>query len=252
MRTITIRAEDLQALFQRERVVTLDAMKRTLGTSVKMTVFRKLKTLSYCASYSHAGRYYTLDEIADYDKHGLWSFGQIRFSKYGSLIRTIEALVGAAEAGYFASELQQILKVGVQAALLKLYSEGRLHREKIAQGYLYMSVDNWQLQLGNRKHAIEASVAAAEQPATCYDAPGIRKCLVTFLSTLDEKQRRLYVGFESMKLGRGGDTTMSRITGMNSKTIAKGRKELQSHNISVDRVRAPGGGRHPLEKKRMS
>lgn len=252
MRKVTYHAEDLRELFRREKVLTMDAMKKALGTHVKMTVFRKLHTLCYRTSYSHAGKYYMLDEMADYDQHGLWSFGSIHFSRYGSLLRTIEALVCASEAGYFAYELQQILKVGVHGALLRLHSTGRLQRQKIAQGYLYMSLENWQLQLEHRKDAIEASVAAAQQDATDLDSPEIQKYLLRFLSTLNEKQRRLYVGFESMKLGWGGDTMMSRITGMNVKTIAQGRKELQSHNITCDRIRRAGGGRPPLEKKLKS
>jgi len=68
------------------------------------------------------------------------------------------------------------------------------------------------------------------------------------LSTLDERQRRLYVGLESKRLGRGGDQRLAMITDMNVKTIAKGRRELERAEAS-DRVRAPGGGRHRTEKK---
>jgi hypothetical protein len=43
-----------------------------------------------------------------------------------------------------------------------------------------------------------------------------------FLSTLDEHQRRLYVGLESQKLGHGGDRHLAVITGLDVDTIAKG------------------------------
>jgi len=69
-----------------------------------------------------------------------------------------------------------------------------------------------------------------------------------FLSTLDEHQRRLYVGLESKKLGHGGDEQLALITGMNVETIAKGRHELEQAK-PTDRIRAPGGGRIPVEKK---
>ncbi|HPG30463.1 MAG TPA: hypothetical protein PLQ81_06720 [bacterium] len=39
---------------------------------MKMTIFRKLKELSYITSYSHAGKYYTLNEIAKYNENGIW------------------------------------------------------------------------------------------------------------------------------------------------------------------------------------
>jgi len=69
-----------------------------------------------------------------------------------------------------------------------------------------------------------------------------------FLSTLDEHQRRLNVGLESKKLGHGGDQQLALITGMNVETIAKGRHELEQAE-PTDRIRAPGGGRIPAEKK---
>jgi hypothetical protein len=69
-----------------------------------------------------------------------------------------------------------------------------------------------------------------------------------FLSTLDERQRRLYVGLEAKRLGYGGDRQVAKITGMSVNTIAKGRRELEQAEAS-DRIRLPGGGRIRVEKK---
>jgi hypothetical protein len=69
-----------------------------------------------------------------------------------------------------------------------------------------------------------------------------------FLSTLDERQRRLYVGLESQRLGHGGDRRLATITGLSVDTISKGRGELKRAQAS-DRIRAPGGGRYRTEKK---
>jgi hypothetical protein len=80
------------------------------------------------------------------------------------------------------------------------------------------------------------------------DVLGHIEHLTTFLSALNEKQRRLFLGFESLRLGHGGDKTLSALTGMDARTIAKGRRELLSRNISVERIRKPGGGRPPLKK----
>lgn len=70
-------------------------LKRALGTDVDLTVFRKLRDLAYHTSYSHRGRYYTLDKIARFDELGLWSLGSVWFSKHGTLVRTAEILVGS-------------------------------------------------------------------------------------------------------------------------------------------------------------
>jgi len=71
-----------------------------------------------------------------------------------------------------------------------------------------------------------------------------------FLSRLNEQQRRWYVALESMKVGHGGDTLLSQITGLHVDTIRRGREELADDLQSrpSDRVRLPGAGRPPLKK----
>ena len=75
-----------------------------------------------------------------------------------------------------------------------------------------------------------------------------RRSSYTLVSTLDERQRRLYVGLGSQRLGRGGDCTLAEITGINVDTIAAGRRELATARLST-RVRISGGGRPRAEKK---
>ncbi len=69
-----------------------------------------------------------------------------------------------------------------------------------------------------------------------------------FLSTLDERQRRLYAGLESRHVGYGGDQHLAIITGLSVNTIAKGRHELEQAEVD-DRIRVVGGGRLRIEKK---
>jgi hypothetical protein len=71
------------------------------------------------------------------------------------------------------------------------------------------------------------------------------------LSRLDEQQRRWYAAVESHKVGHGGDTLLSLITGLHVDTIRRGREELQAglRGRPADRIRHPGGGRPPAQKK---
>lgn len=72
---------------------------------------------------------------------------------------------------------------------------------------------------------------------------------INFLvSTLDEHQRRLYVGLEAQRLGHGGDRALAQITGLSVDTIAAGRRELQTAQ-PTQRIRVPGAGRPRVEKK---
>jgi hypothetical protein len=71
------------------------------------------------------------------------------------------------------------------------------------------------------------------------------------LSRLDEQQRRWYVALEANRFGAGGVRLVSLITGIDEKTIRRGQRELGAEFAArpEDRVRLPGAGRPPVEKK---
>ena len=130
MRTPAFLSDHLRELLRVKKIATLPELKQALGTTVDITVFRKLKELSYHSSYSHRGRYYTLGEIPQFAPQGLWSFHEVWFSRWGNLVTTLKTLVSSAPQGYFANELQQLLHVEVKDALLQL----RLRKAAIPQG----------------------------------------------------------------------------------------------------------------------
>lgn len=239
----------LVELLEKERIVTLDRIGEAMGRPSRITVFRKLAQIGARASYSHCGRYQTLDRIAEYDENGLWSLRGVRFSRQGTLLQTIVYLVEHSKEGYFASELQALLQVRVHNTLAHLYAGKQLWREQQANQYLYVSATEGAKQLKNRYKAIQQ---APEQESGGIEetADEIGESMRLLLSVLNEKQRRLYLGLESMRLGHGGDVKISRITGVNVKTIALGRRQLQEGNITDERIREAGGGRPPIKKKR--
>jgi hypothetical protein len=71
------------------------------------------------------------------------------------------------------------------------------------------------------------------------------------LSRLDEQQRRWYLAVESERIGWGADRLLMEITGVDEKTIRRGRVELANSLVDrpIDRVRLPGGGRPATKKK---
>ena len=71
------------------------------------------------------------------------------------------------------------------------------------------------------------------------------------LSRLNEPQRRWYVGLFSQKPGSPSDRQLSLITGLDEKTIRRGRRELEAElaDVPTDRQRREGGGRPAAEKK---
>ena len=91
---------------------------------------------------------------------------------------------------------------------------------------------------------------ACQQAEPCIEQ-GLHRQMNLLLSRLDEQQRRWYVAVESTRLGHGGDRLLSLITGMDEKTIQRGRQEIATslQERPKERVRLPGGGRPAAEKK---
>jgi hypothetical protein len=77
----------------------------------------------------------------------------------------------------------------------------------------------------------------------------LKAAILLFYSLLDEQQRRLFAGLESIKLGHGGDTILAEFLGLDAHTVARGRQQLLDRNVSPGRTRRSGGGRKPVEKK---
>ena len=243
--------EQLRELFKRQSIATIGELKRELGTEVDVTVFRKLRELAYHSSYSHNGRYYTLAEIAEFDELGLWSYASVWFSKHGTLRQTLKVLVETSETGYFASELKELVHVEVKHALLELVEGRQLIREKLDGRWLYLSAraSRSAKQLAARK--LSRAAAPLKPLAQEALADEVKAAVIIFYSLLDEKQRRLYAGLESLKWGHGGDRKVARLLGLDEKTVAKGRRELLSGDIERERVRREGAGRPPVKKGRQ-
>jgi hypothetical protein len=240
MRPIRFSSERLEAFFQDTKVATLPELKAALGTAVDLTVFRKLSTLSYRTSYSHRGAYYTLDTLAHYDEWGLWSYRDIRFSRHGTLVNTAATLVTQAPAGYFTDELDAVVHVATKDVLRQLAQRGQLYRREWEGRYLYCA----------RERARRQQQWAARQ-AQQSPEDDLQAAMVLFYSLLDEQQRRLYAGLESLEWGHGGDQRMAQLLGLDGDTVARGRTELVSGRVLRERVRRVGGGRPRAEKKRQ-
>jgi hypothetical protein len=119
--------------------------------------------------------------------------------------------------------------------------------------YVYLSTQKEvaDLQIKARKDLLQQSPAALIVTNPDLATDEAKALLILFCSMLNEKQRRLYAGLESLKLGHGGDAHIASILGMDPHTVAKGRKELMEADLTAtDRLRAPGAGRPSQEKKR--
>jgi len=243
----------IQEILKEKKCVTIDELKKVLGTSADRTVLRKLKELPYYSSYTHRGKFYTIEKVTSFDTSGLWSHGFKRFSKHGTLIKTAHVFVEKSDKGYSVRELGIILKVEVKEPLLQLFKKGIIDRKRISNFYVYFSSNRskQRKQIQRRKNQEEYMPVSSVTPEPKVLAHELKAAIIIFFSLLDEKQRRFYAALESMKFGHGGDQKISELLGLAPHTVAKGREELlgKDDGVGTQRVREKGGGRETILKK---
>jgi len=251
MNTNKYHTDELRDFFKSNKIATLDELKEVLGNPARSTVFRKLTMIDYLSSYSHRGKFYTLRSIAQFTEPGLWTYHSVWFSRVGNLLETAQALVTRSEEGYSATELKDILQIKTKHALNQLVRADRLQRKKMETVYIYLAIEKpiARKQEKTRKDREKKTFASVVVTNPDLAAEEAKAMIILFCSMLDEKQRRLYAGLESLKLGHGGDTYIASLLGMDPHTVARGRSELITGDLSSQRIRKAGGGRISQEKK---
>jgi hypothetical protein len=249
MRPASFDPSVLRQHLRRHKIADLPELKRALGTETDLTVFRKLQQLDYLASYTHRGRFYTLPEIAHFDARGRWSHQGVWFSRHRTLLATVERFVNQSPQGYYAQELADDLHAEVQQPLRHLVAQQRLARIEVEGQFLYTAIESIprrQQMLARRSaQAVPVAVHAAALQASPAE---VKAAILLFYGLLDEQQRRLFAGLESIRLGHGGDTLLGDFLGLDVHTVARGRQQLLDRNVVSGRTRRTGRG-VPRRKK---
>lgn len=242
--------QEIKRFLRSKKIATFEELQVHLGNLSRMTLIRRLKELPYLTSYSHAGKYYTLESTPKFSDVGLWNYKSVYFSKLGTLINTCLSFVNNSGYGYSTKELQDILGVDVKLSLIELHKRGKLYREKFGAGYVYFSLHfpRRKQQLIIRRSQNESTVLNIGKLTSQVITDELKAAIILFYSILDEKQRRLYAGLESMKIGHGGDHLISQLLKTDPETVGKGRKELISGHFEKERVRKQGAGRPEIKK----
>jgi hypothetical protein len=165
---------------------------------------------------------------------------------------TAKAFVEHSEAGYTAAELCQALHVETRHCLVALTREEQLRRERLQGCNVYFSHEEkkYRSQRKRREHRKRKPLATVLVANPDLAEDEAKAVVLLFISTLDERQRRLYAGLESLKLGYGGDSYIAELFGMDPHTVARGRQQLEEGDWDAERLRSEGSGRSSVEKKR--
>jgi hypothetical protein len=157
-------------------------------------------------------------------------------------------LIDSSTQGYTASELNSIVKVKVEDTLLELVKNKIIIRKKISGIYIYFATAS-KLSKKQELTRIGEIQYPDEKMKPTVLMNELKAALIIFFCTLNEKQRRLYAGYESLKIGHGGDKRIAELLDLDQKTVARGRQELLAGKVNVDRIRKSGGGRKQIKKK---
>lgn len=157
--------EALKRLFAEKKVLKIEDLSKAVGSESQRTVHRYIKELKYLTSYTHKGRYYTLEETAKFNEQGLWHCGEVGFSKHGGLFDTITHFVERSEAGMTSQELQSEAHTVVKYALLDLVKKDKVARSKPSKVYVYVSPNPTvaKKQLHKRQNIVVEDQAANQE-----------------------------------------------------------------------------------------
>ncbi|MCP4932914.1 MAG: hypothetical protein GY927_01620 [bacterium] len=126
--------------FKKENIVTVALLMTWLSCSMP-TARRRLKEWGAYTSYNHNGRYYTLPEIPKFNKHGLWQYRGVFFSKHGNLKQTVVHLVTHSEQGLSGSELGELLGLQPRSFLSHFRTHPGLYRERLMGRWIWFAAD---------------------------------------------------------------------------------------------------------------
>jgi len=166
MRTSEFKLTDIRKAFARKKVISKAELLQDCGCSA-MTAWRLLRQVGYCRSYNHNARYFTLASTPEFDDHGLWTYQDIRFSKWGTLPETIIAVIEKSPGGMTAQELAEFLRVrNVKPLLTRLILNGRLWREALEGAFVYLTPEQSRhdQQMQHRRTEITVAPRLARLP----------------------------------------------------------------------------------------
>lgn len=132
--------EIVKRIVNESKIFSIDTLINSLKCSLR-TARRKLISLQAYTSYNCNGKYYTLPCIPKFDKNGLWTFNDVRFSKYGNLKTTVIHIVNDSAFGIKYSDLCKLLVVSPSSLRTHFKKIPELKHDKSGRHSILFSKD---------------------------------------------------------------------------------------------------------------
>lgn len=164
MRTNQFTLNDIIESFAHKKVRSKAELLQERGCS-SMTLWRLLRQTGYITSYNYNAKYYTLAATPQFDDDGLWVYQDIRFSKWGTLPKTVVAVVEHSSGGMTAQEVEELLHVrNAKPLLTGLVLNGRLRRKAVERSFVYLAVEQSRHEQQFRRRKERAVVRRLPEP----------------------------------------------------------------------------------------
>jgi len=154
----------LVSLFKIQSCWMIEPLSLELNYSI-VSVRRFLSQVGYYSSFTHNGKWYTLQSIPRFNREGLWFYDNIGFSNVGSLTKTLIKITSRSQAGMTTEILGQKLRSRrCHTVLVQLCRSGKLQREKSGRSYVYLAGDSRTAAL-QRRNLVLKNLPAIPLPA---------------------------------------------------------------------------------------
>lgn len=140
------------------KIFKIDEMALILTCSIPNARL-KLKQWRAYTSYNQNGKYYTLPQVPQFNRYGLWKHKDVAFSKHGNLKKTIVHLVTASPGGLSGRQLGELLGLSPQSFLHHFRESPGIYRKKYDGVYIYFSDTDevYEKQLQQRSSLVNRS-----------------------------------------------------------------------------------------------
>lgn len=126
--------------FRKEKVMTIEQLQTVMPCSIT-SVRRILKSWKTFTSYNNNGRFYTLPDVPQFNKNGLWWYHHVYFTKHRNLRNTITYLVTRSDKGMSSREIGSVVGLDPSSFMHHFRDSEGIQREKIHGTYIYFSAN---------------------------------------------------------------------------------------------------------------
>lgn len=140
MSSNTLPKEKIASLFSTQACWQIESLATNLNYSVP-SARRFLSNIGYHRSFSHNGKWYTLQHVPKFNQDGLWFSDDIGFSRDGNLNKTLIRLITKSPAGMTSIDLKEKLRCRLHTVLVQLCRRGHIQREKFGRSFVYFAKD---------------------------------------------------------------------------------------------------------------